>query len=261
MRNDHKFFKSIDKEKIEERTNPFTLQDVFSFIDDTNISSLDAHELKSRIVNMLESEKAKVNESKWNVIGNGKCPEIPDGKEFVDVAITTQNLAGERSLEFTEYDEDGFNTINSVVAWKYENMEPYMGPIVPEKDIHKDNPPKEKSFSSEDLQNFANGRLAVRISDFQEYLDFIDTLENSDVKLGNAADWKREGYFYNPSYPFYFIEDIECLNMNANGSMENLYKYYNIVTYKDFKDLKIDAKLEQELTDIKAKDFDEELEM
>lgn len=261
MKNNNSF-KSIGKEQIEDRTAPFVLQEVFDFIDDTNISPLDAHELKSRIVNMLEGEKAKINESKWNVIGNGQYPEIPDGKEFVDVVLTTQNLAGERSIEFTEYDEDGFNTVNSVVAWKYENMEPYMGPIVPEKGAHKDNPTKEKAFSAEDLKNFTNGRLAVRISDFQEYLDFIDTLENSGVKLGNAADWKREGYFYNPSYPFYFIEDVARLEMNANGSMENLYNYYGIVIYKDFKDLElIDARLEQEPTDIKARGSDEELEM
>lgn len=45
---------------IIERTEPFTLDEVFQFIDDTNISKLDACELKSRIVDMLQAEKNKV---------------------------------------------------------------------------------------------------------------------------------------------------------------------------------------------------------
>jgi hypothetical protein len=31
---------------ITERTEPFTIEEVFSFIDDTNISKADAHEMK-----------------------------------------------------------------------------------------------------------------------------------------------------------------------------------------------------------------------
>lgn len=45
---------------IVERTEPFTLDEVFSFIDDTNISKMDAHELKSRIVDMVQAERNKV---------------------------------------------------------------------------------------------------------------------------------------------------------------------------------------------------------
>ena len=46
--------------EITERTEPFTLDEVFSFIDDTNISKMDAHELKSRIVDMVQAERNKV---------------------------------------------------------------------------------------------------------------------------------------------------------------------------------------------------------
>lgn len=44
---------------ITERTEPFTLDEVFSFIDDTNISEMDACELKSRIVDVVQAEKPK----------------------------------------------------------------------------------------------------------------------------------------------------------------------------------------------------------
>ena len=44
---------------IVERTEPFTLDEVFDFIDDTNISKMDAHELKSRIADMVQAERDK----------------------------------------------------------------------------------------------------------------------------------------------------------------------------------------------------------
>ena len=45
---------------ITEREEPFILDEAFGFIDDTNTSKLDAHELKSRIVDMLQAEKNKI---------------------------------------------------------------------------------------------------------------------------------------------------------------------------------------------------------
>ena len=45
---------------ITEREEPFTLDEVFEFIDDTNIGKLDVCELKSRIVDMLQAEKYKI---------------------------------------------------------------------------------------------------------------------------------------------------------------------------------------------------------
>ena len=44
---------------ITERTEPFTIDEVFSFIDDTNISEIDACELKSRIVDAVQEVRAK----------------------------------------------------------------------------------------------------------------------------------------------------------------------------------------------------------
>ena len=44
---------------IVERTEPFTLKEVLDFIDDTNISKIDAHELKSRIADMAHAIRVK----------------------------------------------------------------------------------------------------------------------------------------------------------------------------------------------------------
>jgi hypothetical protein len=49
--------------KLTERTEPLTLKEVLDFIDDTNISKKDAHELKSRIVDVvLDSEDRVIDE-------------------------------------------------------------------------------------------------------------------------------------------------------------------------------------------------------
>ena len=45
---------------IIEREEPFTLDEVFEFIDDLNIGTLDSCELKSRIIDMLQAEKNKM---------------------------------------------------------------------------------------------------------------------------------------------------------------------------------------------------------
>ena len=44
---------------LTERTEPFTLEEVFDFIDDTNIGKIDAHELKSRIVDVVQDARNK----------------------------------------------------------------------------------------------------------------------------------------------------------------------------------------------------------
>ena len=48
-----------DKMEIVERTEPITIEEVFDFIDDTSIGKMDAHELKSRIVDMEHEVRAK----------------------------------------------------------------------------------------------------------------------------------------------------------------------------------------------------------
>ena len=54
--------------EITERTEPFSLDEVFSFIDDTNISKTDAHELKSRIVDMVQAERSKAIDEVMEIV-------------------------------------------------------------------------------------------------------------------------------------------------------------------------------------------------
>lgn len=42
---------------LTERTEPFTLEEVFDFIDDTNIDKTSAHELKSRIADVIMNDR------------------------------------------------------------------------------------------------------------------------------------------------------------------------------------------------------------
>ena len=59
---------------ITERTEPFTLEEVFDFIDDTSISKIDAHELKSRIVDVVQDTRNKAIDEfvdkSWDLLGS-----------------------------------------------------------------------------------------------------------------------------------------------------------------------------------------------
>lgn len=64
---------------ITERKEPFTIDEVFSFIDDTNISKMDAHELKSRIADVVQEVRNQSEEElkflkQWKSdVMNGFC--------------------------------------------------------------------------------------------------------------------------------------------------------------------------------------------
>ena len=59
-------------------------------------------------------------------ISDADFPYIPKDKDSVNVIITTINALGEKEVEYTEYDDiDGFNTVNQVIAWKMDDIEPY----------------------------------------------------------------------------------------------------------------------------------------
>ena len=73
--------------EITERTEPLTLDEVFSFIDETNISKRDAHELKCRIADAVRGIRAKVidefaevlkEKNKTLIIGNRMIDEIAE---------------------------------------------------------------------------------------------------------------------------------------------------------------------------------------
>jgi hypothetical protein len=76
---------------LTERTEPFTLKEVLDFIDDTNISKIDAHELKSRIVDVvLDSEDRVIDEFAKRIIElDGEFPTVED--EFGELRPMTIN--------------------------------------------------------------------------------------------------------------------------------------------------------------------------
>ena len=54
--------------EITERTEPFTLDEVFEFIDDTNIGKADAHELKNRIADAVKGIRENVIDEVMEVV-------------------------------------------------------------------------------------------------------------------------------------------------------------------------------------------------
>ena len=78
---------------ITERTEPFTLEEVFDFIDDTSISKIDAHELKSRIVDVVHDTRNKaIDEFTKEIVteyDNDGCPNVTD---YLDYRLTIREL-------------------------------------------------------------------------------------------------------------------------------------------------------------------------
>ena len=58
------------------RTEPFTLEEVCEFIDDTSIGKLDAHELKSRIADVIQAERNNVIDEFAEKL-NEMCKQYP----------------------------------------------------------------------------------------------------------------------------------------------------------------------------------------
>ena len=84
---------------IIERTEPFTIEEVFDFIDDTNIGKMDSCELKSRIVDVIQAERNKAIDEfverlkkhlnqfdfwKFNCVVNSKGVEIRSYDYMID---------------------------------------------------------------------------------------------------------------------------------------------------------------------------------
>lgn len=71
---------------ITERKEPFTLEEVFAFIDDTSIGKMDAYELKSRIADVVQAERNDaINKFKNDLIESleelNKIPHSKDKKQ------------------------------------------------------------------------------------------------------------------------------------------------------------------------------------
>ena len=85
---------------IVERTEPITLDEVLSFIDDTNISKMDAHELKSRIADVIQESRNKIvdefAEKICNVCGRNSMPVVYNGikVDFITLDMVMEIIMG-----------------------------------------------------------------------------------------------------------------------------------------------------------------------
>lgn len=85
---------------IVERTEPITLDEVLSFIDDTNISKMDAHELKSRIADVIQESRNKIvdefAEKLCNVCGRNSMPVVYNGikADFITLDMVMEIIMG-----------------------------------------------------------------------------------------------------------------------------------------------------------------------
>ncbi len=75
--------------EITERTEPFTFDEVFSFIDDTNISKMDAHELKSRIADAVKGIRENTIDEFVNALINYKS----HGEEYKSLSDVCYEIA------------------------------------------------------------------------------------------------------------------------------------------------------------------------
>lgn len=83
------------------------------------------------------------------------------------------------------------------------------------------------------IDRFVKGELAVHIKNSEEYLDFITALRQAGVEISNPADYPLNSGFYDPHYPFFFMEIPEDMYMNANRSIENLYERPGTLSIKE----------------------------
>lgn len=76
---------------LTERTEPFTLEEVFDFIDDTRISKIDAHELKSRIVDVVHETRNKAIDEFAHELKETLNRDIPLNYESTRPYFTLEN--------------------------------------------------------------------------------------------------------------------------------------------------------------------------
>lgn len=87
---------------ITERTEPLTLKEVLDFVDDTNISKKDSHELKSRIVDVVHAERNKVIEEFASTLTN-KDNMLEHDIDEVMTSFHSYDLACNYFREYVDY--------------------------------------------------------------------------------------------------------------------------------------------------------------
>lgn len=94
-----------------------------------------------------------------------------------------------------------------------------------------------ETVQSHDIEQFLDGNLAIEIRSSEEYVEFIKLLTKRGCFLINDVEYPAEPDYYDPKYPYYYMEDPDDLYMNANMDMDNLIKYEHISECKRFMEL------------------------
>ena len=112
--------------------------------------------------------------------------------------------------------------------------------------------------SQNDYEQFLNGNLIVRINNSKEYLAFISQLDFLGCILGNRHEYGMDECFYNPHFPYYFMQSTTEKLINASVTAENIQKLkgrYNIPV-KDYKNLDMLKVKKEEPSFISTKEID-----
>lgn len=72
----------------------------------------------------------------------------------------------------------------------------------------------EKPFSK-DLMDFANGKLIIYVKNEEEYMAFIQYLQNSGYQIGNPAEYPGDQAYFHPNYNYFYIQSPPDRYMNA----------------------------------------------
>lgn len=104
-----------------ERAEPFTLKEVIDFIDDenTDISKLDAHELKCRIVDVIQAEREKVIDEfakrlkrDYQAYDIDLCLQDNDHLSYTNSCIALESYVDEIAEQLKGGSDDGFTKRN-----------------------------------------------------------------------------------------------------------------------------------------------------
>ena len=83
---------------------------------------------------------------------------------------------------------------------------------------------QEKAIVTQDMKDFIEGKTIVHITNMDDYWNFMQQIRYAGINISNGIEYLGPNY-YNPRYPYFFMENPEELYMNANTEYENIIKY------------------------------------
>lgn len=80
---------------------------------------------------------------------------------------------------------------------------------------------QEEAILTPDMQRFLDGKIAVHIENHNDYSDFINKLQQFKVIIDTHMT------YYDPKYPYIFMQNSEDKCLNANMTYENILRFVN----------------------------------